>query len=217
VKNNQAAFTSLGAMLQEPNVLERLQRAVASPTSEPDLVRRIMSLTTAAGSKVPFTKERRRAVMAELVAMTQFFGHPAYFVTVSPGDADHPLVLRLCRLPASLDDPDIVSDAEFPIPASWIRQQEALKTPVAAAEYFMRLIRTLFTVLIGLGPVDTRKKWNVQVRRVGIYGECLAYTVVFEEQARGTLHAHALIFTESLNPAVLQAAMLDGGQAVVQA
>ena len=104
-------------------------------------------------------------------------------VRVCSGDHDRPLVLRLCHLP---NTPDAVpfTDATFELPTSAVRRKMVDQNPAAAAEYFCRLIRTLFRVLLQLSAVDERKKWCVNVRPAGctpgIFGPTLGFICVIE-------------------------------------
>ena len=86
------------------------------------------------------------------------------------------------------------------------RLKRLTQNPVAAASEFIHFIHTIMVHLLGIKPEELyRKTEYCQQRARGLFGLCLAIAMVIEAHAKGTLHAH-LVMYGSLSPKLLQAA-----------
>ena len=79
------------------------------------------------------------------------------------------------------------------------------KGPVAAAEMFSNIISNFFIALGSKPEGEIKKSVLLPNKELGIFGKTLSYAGFIEEQGRGSLHMHCVIWLSDLSPKVLQA------------
>jgi hypothetical protein len=195
VKNNPSAVRDISQLIMSDNFMSRLADAKKNPDGKD--AKELLGLLTKhiqpASSKLPFSIGERKLQLSQLLAYCKHFGTPSFFVTISPNDADNPLVINLA-------DESVVSDCVFP-PEYTQRLKIANENPVACAEVFYRSMEKVMATLIGYTP-SYRRRANTSTTK-GILGTPIAYFGVIETQGRGTLHLHFLVWT-AICPKTLQ-------------
>jgi hypothetical protein len=133
--------------------------------------------------------------------MARHFGLPSFFVTISPADMDSALMLRLASADGSVDVVLPLTDA----PRSAARFAALASNPVAAVQFYQRLLEAVLCELFGLPPDHLlRKSGDRPSKRMhGLFGTVLAHAGVSEVQGRGSLHFHVLLWTD-LQPHLVQ-------------
>ncbi len=112
-------------------------------------------------SKVPFSKQARKAGIAKLEALTAYHGMQGLFLTISPDDAHDPNRIRMSLPQENIRDFPVRETEGFlealksgqssfnSIPISSKNLRELLaRGPVSAAEMFKIIIETLFSVVL---------------------------------------------------------------------
>lgn len=186
----------------------RLEAAIQSPNL-PDakaLLAEVRHLASLSGASVPWSPTERSRVLSKLFALSNFFGLPSWFVTISPADMDSPFVIRISQSPL----PVVRPLAELPIPSLALRAAIVNANPALAAWYYKLIVETFFSVLVGMAPEDGLRAAPppLRTRRNGILSLPLAFGAVTETQGRGTLHIHTVVFTV-LSPALMQRLLGD--------
>jgi hypothetical protein len=156
--------------------------------------------------------------MTKLYALTQRFGIPSVFLTISPDDVHNVLGIRLSypvqsnhEFPTGDCGETLltalrtnVPDLQLNIPVHETHLQHlATLNPVASATVFQKLMDAVIYSLLQFPNLNNRKTIPVSERRKGIFGKILAFCSVLETQGRLALHAHKGIWT-LLNPLILQ-------------
>jgi hypothetical protein len=163
------------------------------------------------GAKIPFSAAQRAQALPQLIAYTNLFGLPSFFLTISPSDLDQPLTIRLTTTSSDRDDVDSSQrELKFPLPTLAERGRLLAENPVAAAEVFQRIMQTVLKTMVGLLPhrLSTSGRSQTVSRPLRDREQCLlgvpvAHFHVFESQGRGTLHTHGAIWSD-LPPSLLE-------------
>ena len=164
-----------------------------------------------AGIEVPWSALQRKSAMPRMLAMVRYCGPPSLFVTVAPSDADSMLMLRISAVMTTGSSADV----ERLVPAAGVRRRTAAENPVATALMTKLVLEAIMEDLIGLRPAHMRLATvPLHDRPLGIFGRIIGYVFVTEEQARGSLHAHAVLFTD-MSPITLAASVDDALQSTV--
>ncbi len=131
------------------------------------------------GSKIKGTGFDKRIYRKEIQGLMIYMGMPAFFVTINPADVHSPIV-------SFLAGEDIDLDAEFPaVPSARERAKIVADDPVACAKFFKTIVLAYINSLLRYGKTGG-----------GILGNVSAYHGVVEEQGRGALHLHMMIWID---------------------
>jgi len=166
------------------------------------LMSKIMPLLRVGGTSVPFGPVQRSIAVSNLCSMMQFFGLPAWFITVSPSDLDSTIILQLASPLINNKDP---MQCRFVVPTFNVRLETLANNPAAAADVFIRQISAIFECLVAL-PLHHHLKQShspIEERRQGIFGVPIAHFCAIEVQGRGSLHVHFIVMG-GISPDVLQ-------------
>ena len=195
VKNNPKAVREISTLIMSTDLLSKVKEAKNNPEGKDakDLLALLSEHLQPASSKLPFSIGERKLQLSQLLAYCRHFGAPSFFVTISPNDADNPLVLYLANETLGST---IVLPKEYPD-----RVNISNQNPVACAEVFYRSMEKVMSTLIGYTPSHHRRA-NTSPSK-GILGTPNAHFGVIETQGRGTLHIHFLIWS-SFRPKTLQ-------------
>ncbi|KAF8068637.1 hypothetical protein FPV67DRAFT_1414668, partial [Lyophyllum atratum] len=99
---------------------------------------------------------------------------------------------------------------EIEIPNYWDQSILVANNPVVAVQFFYTYISAFLETLVGF------KGHNANMDG-GVLGVCKGYYVVVENQGRGTLHAHMMLFLEgALNPNEIRARVTKAGSEAFQ-
>ncbi len=212
VKGSNETVARFFELAEQANFTDLLRRAIAEPSTKTNaaIIRTINAAVQSTASNIQYSPERRRAMLSNIIALTQFTGLPCYFITIAPAATGSacPFILRCADAMGGPDDAR-KSDVTFPIPSFAERVRIGNSNPAAAAEYFGRFVEVFLCVVLGLEPASARKSSNVPVllRSKGLFGRVLGYVGVVEETKRGAEHLHIVVVVDGLTPEVLQKAV----------
>lgn len=133
----------------------------------------LMKHIKAIGGRVMGSAHSRSALRTKIHALCFYLGLPSIFVTVNPADMHSPVALYFAGINLNLDNilpQDLCTTYE--------RAHIVTTHPVATAKFFHVLIKNILKYLV-LG---------------GILGPTSAYFGTVENQGRGSLHLHLLIW-----------------------
>ena len=160
--------------------LVKLCDTVAGKTScDDDNVKALLEKLTSVGSKIQGSAYARKVHRREIHGLMVYFGMPAFWISICPTDIHSPILLVLA---GEEIDYDILGNLDkFSSPSK--RAEIAAKDPVAASLYFNLVIDAFNEFLLGYGK-----------EHGGLLGHVSTYSGAVEEQGRGTLHIHMLVW-----------------------
>lgn len=208
-------------MVSSVNFKEKVQHMAQNPLGHQarEVIRDTEPYIQMCAKNVPYNPMERRDAMGSLCAIAQRYGTPSVFLTVSPDDIHHPMILRLA-FPSK-------SNAEFPAySGSFLEalchgqamydehsisefslQKLETNNPCASEAVFQMVMDNLFSILLGVPVASQVKKTTpLSQQRQGVFGQVTAAFSVTEIQGRGALHAHLAIWGTALTPDLLQKA-----------
>ncbi len=146
--------------------------------SDPD-VKLLLNQIHVVGGNVIGTPYAKRKNRLEIQGGMINLGMPAFWVTLNPAEVHSPVVSFMCGYEVDLNE-------KFPeIPSAYDRAKYASKNPVVCARYFDMVVKAFITCLL-----------RYQKEGGGILGNVSGYYGCPEEQGRGALHLHMLIWLE---------------------
>ena len=163
--------------------LQDAVQSLASGTKPNQNVCTLMNQIRSVGSKVRGTPYARQTFRREIQSLMISLGMPAFFITLNPADIHSPIVCFL-----SGEDIDLNSEITQNLPSSRNRAQLVAENPVAAAQYFRIVIKAFISCIMRYKKVDG-----------GIFGDVSGYYGCVEEQGRGTLHLHMVLWVSWYN------------------
>jgi hypothetical protein len=133
----------------------------------------------------------------ELKAYITALGSPAFWVTINPPDVEALLLVHYANgHVVNLDDAFAGS-----IPSHEERTRIVAANPVAAARYFKSMFQGFMDILVRPSLDGIAK---------GIFGRALAFYGTIEQQGRGSLHMHSMIWLhDQPDPETLKERLLD--------
>ena len=143
--------------------------------------RALLAEMTCVGGPIPGTPQSliyRRNEIRSIIALR---GIPAFWVTLNPGDVHSPIAIKIHGKDFNMDD--IVGLLN--VPESSQRHIDIENDSYAAALSFYKVMTAYFECLIRPG-------------KRGILGYVNSYFGMVEEQFRGTLHAHILLWVDGI-------------------
>ena len=151
----------------------------------------LKSVTTSCkvlGHTTEAAKEARRKVYA----MTERYGSHSIMFTVTPCDECTFKVSMYANEGEVLKIPSCDCEETKCIQNFYLRAKMRTTYPGACSLYYQSAIQAVYEML-GWDPVNNRPKG------IGIFGECIANVRADEEQGRGTLHAHILVWIKNFS------------------
>ena len=102
------------------------------------------------GKHVSWSVFERKDALGQMYAMSYFFGLPCYFITISPRLKHYKLAVRL-----TISDKDgrLVSEDEI-LSKMHVRGSRLIENPVAATDFFYRIITNFFKIIVKLAPTE---------------------------------------------------------------
>jgi hypothetical protein len=214
VKAHPEHIEELKKLIDHPMFTEKATAALEDPMSPESrsLLRQIEKLIRMSTQTVPFSAMERKAAVAKLYSMVQFYGLPSWFVTVSPSDNNSKIVMTIanqCDWEATESregGPKQRELVEWSVVCDYPKRAQLVAgDPVAAAQYFTAMTEAMMKHLCQLACDHvTRKTSSGRHRQVGVLGKTFAHFAALECQGRGSLHFHALVWS-GLTPELLQA------------
>ena len=171
-------------------VLSNFEKNKTNVQSHNPHVHALLNQIKAIGGKVMGSAHSRSALRSQIHALIFNQGLPSIFLTINPADINSRVALYFAGVNLDLD-------AIIPtnLPTTYERAEIIASHPVATAKFFHRLITTVLETMIAgekvLGPVK-------------------AYFGTVENQGRGSLHLHMLIWLDhDYTPAQLREKIKD--------
>ncbi len=159
--------------------LERALQGIAKKEQMDPEIQTLMRQIHVVGGKIPGTPYAKRISRHEIHGLMIKQGMPAFWVTLNPADVHSPIVCFLAGY-------DIDLDAQFPnVPSSHERARIAAEHPVECARFFDIIVRAF---------IDCILRYNKSGG--GVLGNVSAFYGCPEEQGRGALHLHMLVWIE---------------------
>ena len=204
--------------------MKTVEEAVKNPksTSGKKVFHDFHNILRSVGAKTPFSSSERSNAISELFAMTQFFGVPTLFMTISLDDTHTILALRMSFRSKSNSNefPQVDygfikalqdGDCDFKETIS-IDNNNLIKlmnsNPVSAASFFQKTLDAFFEHALGINlNHSTKRTIPLSSRKKGIFGFIIAAFIAIETSARKALHGHAVI-TSKLSGELIQKAVL---------
>ena len=140
-----------------------------------------MEKLTSVGSKIQGSGYARKVHRREIHGLMVYFGMPVFWISICPTDIHSPILLVLA---GEEIDYDILGNLDKFSSLSK-RAEIAAKDPVAASLYFNLVIDAFIEFLLGYGKESG-----------GLLGHVSTYSGAVEEQGRGTLHIHMLVWLQ---------------------
>lgn len=187
--------TSILSSVASDNIKEAMDASISGNSfiTDPTMKHRMQKIQ-AVGSKLRYSTYDRQSMRQEIQALMINLGMPAFFVTLNPTDVHSPLV---CFLAGEKIDVDQTLPDNMPNVRK--RAQIVAENPVEVAEYFHIVIEAFFTYILRYGDP-----------KGGAFGIPSAYYSCMEEQGKGTLHIHILIWVHGYsNPTEMRQSMKD--------
>jgi hypothetical protein len=205
VKNSRPAIQEFIRLVQQDNIVARLEAAVENPDSDDAklLTKQILPLITSFGSSIPYSPSERRDMFPHFVSSMYRFGTGFIFLSASFDDKRHCFTARLA-IPSS-------SNQQFPALDHGFRAQMekcadayseegsdfsmliddvnllrlASESPVAAVQFFKTLFHAFLDILLAIPPPDQLDTvpLNHPSRR-GIFGIVTEISLVHETNGR---------------------------------
>ena len=232
-RGNDSIMKELRELREDPTVEHELLTLVTSADVPRNnaLLQKLTHILCVTGAHIPFSIFAKRAMVADMRALSQYNGLFSIFCTVTPNLEGDLLTFRFAQASISPDsfpmnadafvaagqqanEPSSINiDASFPTGRSLLEVNVPLNvakfstlnynTPMAAAMFFKRSIEALFLLLIKLPLSHTVKHTSsVGERSAGIFGIPLSFCGAPDFQAKETAHMHILLATQ-LNPTVI--------------
>lgn len=145
-------------------------------------------MSTIGGGNLPRTAASKRRARYEALAMYVKLGLPDFFVTITPDDHHAPLVVHFNGKQAvnlKLSDPDL----PVGLPSAAERLRIWCNDPLAAAQFASLVMDAFIVALLGFSSSNGTRK-----HKLGVMGDVKAFDFIDEEQNRGTLHWHGMVW-----------------------
>lgn len=154
-------------------------------------VNKLMSQIKTVGGNVRGSAYSRAALRTQIHALIFNQGLPSIFMTINPADIHSRVALYFAGVNLDLDT--ILPET---IPSTYERAQIIASHPVATARFFNALISSILTCMV----------------KKGILGPIKAYFGTVENQGRGSLHLHILLWLDhDLTPSQLRESVQNEG------
>jgi hypothetical protein len=175
---------------QDRNLLVNLRscQTTANKQTAKAIARLFSQMSTIGGGNLPRTAASKRRARYEALAMYVKLGLPDFFVTITPDDHHAPLVIHFNGkhvVKLKLSD----SDLPVGLPSASERLRIWCNDPLAAAQFASLVMDAFIAALLGFSSSKDKLK-----RKLGVMGDVKAFDFIDEEQNRGTLHWHGMVW-----------------------
>ena len=158
-----------------------LRTALLSKQDISQLSEKLQSLLKqlhAVGSRIPGTAYAKKSMRKEIHGLMIALGMPLFFITINPSDTNSPIVCHIAGVEIDLDRMfDVL------MPDKEERARITSEDPTASAKYFNLVIENVLDKLLAYKHPDG-----------GVLGHVSGYYGVLEEQGRGSLHCHLMVW-----------------------
>ena len=209
VKSNAKAFAEFSECVNDPGFLSLLEAAKADPKGEEarKVLQRVLRFIDLAGRVVPWGTRERAGEITKLLAFQRDAGASSIFLSLAPDDVHNPTSIRYSypfkgpdKFPA-VAEPDFLtalrggSHEERKVGAFDMSehavQRLASANPIAVTMVFDHIVSCVYKHLVGLGSTDRRTSQPLLSRMKGLFGMCVHYNFVKENNKRAAQHVHS--------------------------
>lgn len=155
------------------------------PNSNP-AIRQFYRHLSCTRTRVMGTDESRRRIRDKIHSTNVELSPNTFWITLNPRDMSDPIAQVFAGADINLDDFEQAIG-----PNSTARAKSVADDPFAAAKYFFTVVNAVFEHLFGIRVTEHKI-----TRKQGVLGTVAAYIAANEEQQRGSLHTHVLIWME---------------------
>ena len=226
LKGREDVVANVHKMISEPNFELKVKSAIDDPKGKDakEITRNIFPvLSISSKSAATFgTLDRNNSVGMMIAQSRRYNSGAVAFLTFSFNDVNDSNTVRLSirtlnnkDFPTQTDEnffdamrnnSKLIGESDEVDMSYYERLKRLTQNPVAAASEFVHFIYAIIVHLLGIKPEELyRKTEYCRQRRKGIFGMALAFAMVIEAHAKGTLHGHLVIYG-SISPKLLQAA-----------
>ena len=154
-------------------------------------VKLLLDQVQVVGKHLPGSPYAKKPYRMEIHGQMISLGMPAIYITLNPADIHHPLV-------SFFAGEDIDLDALFPeVPPPRQRAKLVSQQPIACAKFFDTIVKAFLDCILRFGKEEG-----------GVFGRVSGYFGTVEEQGRGSLHLHMLIWLDGYrSPTLLREKM----------
>ena len=153
--------------------------------------KQFMSTVDTIAQYIPHTNEAASQARSKGDAIQFYFGQPSYFLTVTPDDNNNFLV-QTYNWTKSVETGVAEMTNETLRHNAKDRESLRIQNPGICAFVFEIILDIVFETVIGWNRKD-----NIPTLTTGLFGDVSAVSCSIEEQGRGTLHAHFLIWSNT--------------------
>ncbi|RDX52794.1 hypothetical protein OH76DRAFT_1344679, partial [Lentinus brumalis] len=117
------------------------------PDTQPE--RELLTLVNDVGAvlrDIPGTSGYKLNMRNEIRSLVNFYGTPAFFITLNPSDVNHPLVRLFAGHQVSLEDPTVGEEL-----TEWRRKLLVARNPGACAMFFHTMISNFVSIILRHG------------------------------------------------------------------
>jgi hypothetical protein len=166
------------------------------PTIASSPAETFLNSVTASCKSIGHTAEAAKDARKRVYAMNDRFGAHSIFFTVTPDDECTFRVRIYANNGKGIDIPSVNDSEENCIADFEIRSRVRTKYPGACSMYYQYAIRKVFKAL------GWDLKRNKPTAEGGMFGKVKAFVRADEEQGRGTLHGHFLLWIHNFDTTV---------------
>ena len=140
------------------------------------------------GGRLLLTDASKRNARHEAIGMDIKLGMPDFFITINPEDRHSPLVCHFAGHSLQLR----LSDPAFPdgLPTCKERKRLIANDSLSAVHISHTLLRAFIQSLLGVPPPGSPPS----AQPLGVLGDVIGYHFNPEEQGRGSLHYHGMVW-----------------------
>ena len=212
VRKNSEAFGIFRKLSSDPDLLEKLDRAIINPKTDEalELTRQIDKAMLVVGRHAPFSSASRHGKKGDFIAHLRFFGGFTYFTTLSPAPTGDPPGLRMTfgtkdnhSFPACdsgflervQDGRPLLFQDHHGGPAVEKKMshsellRRATRNPASSAESYRRDVQAYYSTLLG-HPTESHSRKTQ--KHQGVFGVAAAGCGVTEQSGKGFSHNHGL-------------------------
>ena len=150
---------------------------------------RLLKTCEMACEKMWNTERERLSYRKPIYAMMDTFGLPQLFVTISPYDSNQPILFHNTQQFSGFDFSKPIRPIDLSLGSKKDRLSAVAENPVAQYFWYSRLMKVFEEVILGFD-----RKTGRCTKKGGVFGRVKAFCGCTEDQQRGTLHEHMLIW-----------------------
>ena len=218
IKNSKPAIQEFIALVNERDILERLEAAARNPDSEDAklLSRQVMPLIAGLGASIPYSPSERKSMFPRFVGSMYRFAGGSIFASASFDDVNHTFAIRGSMASVSntafpamdhgfraqfesradmyTEEGGDTFNFKMPITNLYLLQLVS-KNPVAATQFFKTLFEAFLYILLRVPPSSQPNTVPLHhPSRRGVFGIVIDISSVIETNARVRFVLHCIVY-----------------------